>query len=288
MMRHFVPLAVLGTALLPAGAAAVGWRTYYPCVPVPCYPQPVVILPDCCPPVECSPAPVLGRTPVAPVAPPTVTQDPPAKPEAAKPEVPAAPVPKAPTGPIAPMPGVPRTAIDPPESSPAEAVRIPATVPVIPVTPSTPLAQPRPVEPAGALIPEPIKLPAPVAPPGRLPPLVPRIPGGDGGLPPLRIVPPPETSTSRSSPLSDRTSFEVVPVSGAASISPGPLRSVGVFNHSDRDVTLTVEGETVTLPKRTYLTAVVPRTFTWKLDDGDAQSTAVPAASPGVEIVIRR
>lgn len=286
-MRHFVPLAVLGTALLPAGAAAIGWRTYYPCVPfpVPCYPQPVVILPACCPPVECTPAPAPGRTPAAP---PTVTQDPPAKPEAAKPDVPAAPVPKPPTGPIAPMPGVPRTAIDSPESSPAEAVRIPATVPVIPVTPSTPLARPRPVAPAGALIPEPIKLPAPAAEPGRLPPLVPRIPGGDGGLPALQIVPPAETSTSRSSPLSDRKSFEVVPVSGAASASPGPLRRVGVFNHSDRDVTLTVEGETVTLPKRTYLTAVVPRTFTWKLDGGDAQSTAVPAASPGVEIVIRR
>lgn len=287
MMRHFVPLAVLGTALLPGGAAAVGWQPYYPCAPfpVPCYPQPVVILPACCPPVECYPAPVLGRVPAAP---PTVTQDPPAKPEAAKPDVPAAPVPKAPTGPIAPMPGVPRTSIDPPESSPAEAVRIPATVPVIPVTPSTPLAPPRPVEPAGAAIPEPIKVPAPVVEPGRLPPLVPRIPGGDSSLPPLQIVPPAETSTSRSSPLSDRKSFEVVPVSGAAPASPTALRTVGVFNHSDRDVTLTVEGETVTLPKRTYLTAAVPRTFTWKLDGGDAQSTEVPAASPGVEIVIRR
>ncbi len=290
MMRHFVPLACLGTALLPAGALALGWRTYYyPCVPVPVASCPPVVYSPACPP-GCevyAPAPVYTPPPARTPAAPTVTQEPAARPEAAKPDAPAAPVAPPPKAPVAPMPGVPRTGLDAPEGTPAEAVRIPATVvPFVPATPSVPLAQPRPVEPASAVAPVP-KVPAPVAEPGRFP-LVPRVPGGEGGLPPLQIVPPPaEPSTSRSSPLADRPAFEVVPVAGAA-LAAGALRSVGIFNHTDRDVSLTVEGETVTLPKRSYVTASVPRKFAWRLDAGESRTTEVPAGSPGVEIVLRR
>jgi len=214
---------------------------------------------------------------------PTVTPEPTARPEAAKPDatIPSTPVPTtpAPKPPITPLPGLPRTALDAPEGRPADAVRIPVTaVPLTPDAPSVPLAQPRPVVPTGAV--------APAAEPGRFP-IVPRVPGGESTLPPLQIVPPPEPSTSRSSPLSDRKAFEVVPVTGAAPAA-GALRSVGIFNHTDRDVSLTVEGETVTLPKRSYVTAAVPRKFAWKLGDGAAQTTEVPADSPGVEIVLRR
>ncbi len=267
MMRQFVPLACLGTALLPAGALALGWRTYSaPCPPAACYLPPVVYLPDCAPPVEFyapaesyAPAPAPARTNAAP----RVTQDPPARPVPAKPDAPAAPAPKAPT------PERPRVSLDAPEAAPAEAVRIPATVPVIPVTPA---AQPRAVEP------EPV----------RLPPLVPRVPGNEGGLPPLKIAPPAGPSTSGSSPLADRRAFEVVPAVGGVVPAPGGLRSVGIFNHTDRDVTLTVEGETVTLPARSYVTAAVPRRFAWRLGAGEPQSTEVPPDAPGVEIVLRR
>ena len=248
MMRQFVPLACLGTALLPAGALALGWRTCYaPCAPPPvayCLP-PVAYFPDCPPPAEYygsapAPAPVAPapRTPAAP----KVTQDPPAQPVPAKPDAPAAPAP------TAPKVGAPRTAADAPEGRPADAVRIPATVPVIPVTPAAPAA------------PDPV----------RLPPLVPRVPGNEGGLPPLKIAPP--TTTSFSSPLADRRSFEIVPVVGAVP-APGALRSVGIFNRTDRDVTLTVEGETVTLPAKSYVTAAVPRKFAWKLGAGEPQTT---------------
>ena len=166
----------------------------------------------------------------------------------------------------------PRVSLETPEGAPAEAVRIPATVPVIPVTPAAPLAAPRAAEP------EPVKLP----------PLVPRVPGNEGGLPPLKINPPAGPSTSRSSPLADRRAFEVVPVAGGAVPAPGALRSVGIFNHTDRDVALTVEGETVTLPARSYVTAAVPRKFAWRLGAGEPQSTEVPPGAPGVEIVLRR
>ncbi len=267
MMRQFVPLACLGTALLPAGALALGWRTYYPpCAPAVCYLPPVVYFPDCPPALEfyapaplAAPAPVPLRTPAAP----TVTQDPPARPVPAKPDAPA---------PKAPMPVTPRVSLEAPEGAPAEAVRIPAAVPVIPVTPSAPLAQPRVVEP------EPVKLP----------PLVPRVPGNEGGLPPLKIAPPAGPSTSNSSPLADRRAAEVVPVVGGEVPAPGALRSVGIFNHTDRAVTLTVEGETVTLPARSYVTAAVPRKFAWKLGAGELQTTEVPPDAPGVEIVLRR
>ena len=278
MMRQFVPLACLGTALLPAGALALGWRACYAPrgpAPVVCYLPPVVYFPACPPPVEfIAPAPSATPAPAAPApqspAAPKVTQDPPARPEPAKPD---APVPKAPVGPT---PAVPRTGLDAPEVRPADAVRIPATVPVIPVTPSAPLAQPRAVEPPTT--PDPV----------RLPPLVPRVPGNEGGLPPLKIEPPTVPRTSSSSPLADRRPFEVVPVAGGEVPAPGALRSVGIFNHTDADVTLTVEGETVTLPARSYVTAAVPRKFAWKLGAGESQSTEVPPGAPGVEIVLRR
>ena len=235
---------------------------------------------------------------------PKLTQDPPAvarpevaRPEAAKPEV----VPKAP------VPGVPPAPLGPKNESleaPKETVRTPNPARAIE---SVPLARPRavppepanPITPVGNLAtpaPEAIRVPAPASPGvklegARIPPLVPRIPGGDTTLPPLNIVIPgdaPSTSTSRSSPLSSRKAVEVIPVAGDAPASPRTLRNVGFFNNSERDVTLTVQGETITLPKHTFVTANVPRSFTWKLDAEAERTTEIPPGAPGVEVVIRR
>ena len=74
---------------------------------------------------------------------------------------------------------------------------------------------------------------------------------------------------------------------GPPPAGPTAKRTVGFFNHTDRDLKLTVEGDTVTLPRRHYVTAEVPATFGWKLD-GDERRTEVPAAAPGVEVVIRK
>lgn len=99
-------------------------------------------------------------------------------------------------------------------------------------------------------------------------------------MPPLPMPTLPESSTSRYRPNSEA---KLVHLEGAP--PAGGYYHVGIFNHSDRDVTLTVHGSTITLPKRTTITATVPRTFTWSIDTGAAES--VTLTGRGAEITIR-
>lgn len=98
--------------------------------------------------------------------------------------------------------------------------------------------------------------------------------------PPLPMPTIPESSTSKYRPNPET---KVVQMEGAP--PAGGYYHVGIFNHSDRDVTLTVHGSTITLPKRTTITATVPRTFTWSIDNGTAES--VTLTGRGAEITIR-
>jgi hypothetical protein len=120
MMRQMIPLVLLGTALVPDWATAIGKRCtpQYPVYWTPTCPQPVVILPPCLPSYEIIPQQVAPQ-----LAPPTVTPET-AKPEPAKPE-PAKPDPVAP--PKSPMPGIPRTSAEPPVIE-----RVAAPVPAVP------------------------------------------------------------------------------------------------------------------------------------------------------------
>ena len=286
MSRQVFRLALLGLAVLPTGSAALGcpplfFRPYYlPPIAVPYYvPQPYYVVPA--PQYQPYPPP---RVRVEPSKPAEFARPEPAKPDAVTPRI----------NPVAPATQTPPSGIRPAEFK---------------STDSTPLAAPRPATPdiavPGLKIDPPAgaaskgdapQLPAPVPssakePEGvKIPPVVPPLKGvPDPTVPPLAIPTPadPRTSTSKSSPLADRPRVEVVPADGAP---PADLarRSVGFFNQSDRDVRLTVEGRTITLPRRHYVTAVVPATFGWKLDDGPAEQTAIPTAAPGVEVVIRR
>lgn len=282
MMRHSVPLALLGLTLVPDWAAALGGRRW--CVPPPPPPCPtwVAVVPPC--------------QPTLPVAPPNYSiltaptvQAEPATPAPAKPAPP-----KADPAPVAPRPvtpGVPpgNAAADPdgpvkptefakPQTaSPPEPKASPKSVAPKPPVPQVPLTG----------TPEPSKSDE-----AKIPSLIPRLPTPD--VPPLTIPQLPvekpaqgDNSTSKASPLSGATRVEVFPVDGPPPASPNARRRVGFFNHGDRDLKLTVEGESVTLPRRHFVTAEVPAAFTWKLD-GDEQRTEVPAAAPGVEVVIRK
>jgi hypothetical protein len=266
MMRQMIPLVLLGTALVPDWATAIGKRCtpQYPVYWTPTCPQPVVILPPCLPSYEIIPQQVAPQ-----LAPPTVTPET-AKPEPAKPE-PAKPDPVAP--PKSPMPGIPRTSAEPPVIE-----RVAAPVPAVPE------AKPVIIPVTAITVPE-TKANTPEA-PVKIPTLVPRIPGGDNSLPPL-IVPTPSESTSKSSPLTSRA-VELIPVSGDAPSSPEAFRTVNIFNYTERDLKLTVQGQSITLPKRSFVTANVPRKFDWKFDENPKQTTEIPVTSPGLEIVIRR
>ena len=63
---------------------------------------------------------------------------------------------------------------------------------------------------------------------------------------------------------------------------------VGFFNHSDRDLTLIIQGEEVTLPKDEYVTLRLPRDFKWAEKGESSRTVTIPADAEGLEIVFRK
>jgi hypothetical protein len=115
-------------------------------------------------------------------------------------------------------------------------------------------------------------------------------------LPPLTL--PPDTPISpdtlpraveaKSSPLAAggrALRVSVFPAAGEAGTTG--LRKIGFYNHTGRDLALTVEGKTVALPAKSYLHAHLPPTFTWACGDKPAAREAVPADAAGLDVLIR-
>ncbi|HET6576444.1 MAG TPA: hypothetical protein VFG68_22785 [Fimbriiglobus sp.] len=277
MKRQYIPLALLGLALVPDWATALGGRRWCLRPPPPCPPRIVFVPP--CPPIfpvappnySVLPAPTVQVEPAAP---------PPAKPEPTKPNpAPAAPRPVAPGVPPGTAAADPGGAVKPTEFAKPESA-----------PPPEPKPTPKPDIPKLQVpqVPLPGAADTPKTEDVKIPPLVPRLSNPD--MPPLTLPQVPVeggTSTSKASPLTGTARVDIYPVDGPPPASPGAKRKVGFFNHSNRDLTLTVEGESVTLPRRHYVNARVPAAFTWKLDGAERQ-TEIPAAAPGVEVVIRK
>ena len=72
----------------------------------------------------------------------------------------------------------------------------------------------------------------------------------------------------------------------AGESSPARYR-VGFWNVSGRDISLTVEGTARVLPRNRSITLLVPRDFTWSVDEQAAQSDQVPAGEATHEVIIR-
>jgi hypothetical protein len=175
----------------------------------------------------------------------------------------------------------------------------PAARPPARELPRDPDPQPAPTLPPLELPKEPAAAapsPAP-APPESLTPSLPTIPDSKKpeGLPPLLLPPdgpPPPAksdSTSRSSPLTGGKGEVAVNVFTAAGPEPirGGYRTVGFYNHTDRDLALTIEGQAVKLPAKTYLHAKLGPTFTWALGDRPAARQTVPTGAAGLDVVFR-
>ena len=97
-------------------------------------------------------------------------------------------------------------------------------------------------------------------------------------------------STSRSSPLTGGGTREfTVSVFPAASNDnlTGGYRTVGFFNHTSRDLALTIEGRAVKLPAKTYLHAQLAATFTWSHGDKPVAREMVPDGAAGLDVVFR-
>ncbi len=238
--------------------------------------------------VPAAPPPNYSIIPSPPVVEAEPSQPEPAKPEPAKDES-TLPKPR----PV--EPGLPSTPHEPKRNNgvkPAELARPEAATPPQPKSEPKPAEVPKPTE-------EPKKLQVPQIPgneagkddDAKIPPLVPQLPGAE--VPPLSIPQVPvqpggKTSTSKASPLTGTPRVNVYPVDGPPPVNPDDRRSVGFFNHTDRELKLTVNGESVQLPSRSFVTAKLPATFNYKLGDGEEQQVEVPATAPGVEVVIRK
>lgn len=95
-------------------------------------------------------------------------------------------------------------------------------------------------------------------------------------------------STSRSSPLTrggtSGIKVKVFPAKVVVDQETG-YRSVGFYNHTARDLELTIEGRAVKLPARSYLYAQLGAAFTWSIGNRPAARERVPEDAGGLEVV---
>ena len=138
-----------------------------------------------------------------------------------------------------------------------------------------------------------VPVPAP-APDVLIPPSGVPVPKNPDALPPLTlppdapVVPDAKPVEAKSSPLAAvarELKVSVFPASGVLAVNG--LRKVGFYNHTDRDLSLTIEGKAVMLPGKTYILAQLPVTFTWKHGDKPAAKQTVPADATGIDVLFR-
>jgi hypothetical protein len=223
-----------------------------PLLILPIYPTPLLPCPICDP---CEPGPLIPDVPTTRVVPDIVIPTTPPKIQEVNPTKPSQ---------------NPERKIEK-EATPAPSQREATPRPAVP--PPEPLDAPRPKDKTsdGLPIPQP-NLPT-------------KPPADDPQFPPLKLNPPPdnESSVSFARPES-RLKADIYPIEATHATSQ---LMVGFHNRTDDPVTITLLGETMKLPSRHSISAIVPRNFQWRLDGGTEQSIEVPVGSAGVEIVIR-
>jgi hypothetical protein len=79
----------------------------------------------------------------------------------------------------------------------------------------------------------------------------------------------------------------IIPAEGNKAERPAEVK-VGFFNHSEREITLEINGEMVKLPSEQYVTLRLKRTFAWSEKGQKATEVVVPPDADGMEIVFRK
>jgi hypothetical protein len=171
----------------------------------------------------------------------------------------------------------------------------PVVVPVYPLTPAiwgAPAPQPLPpaLPPVPKRTPRIVEEDEPATPskPAEKKDDSPRIPKVKIPLPgdPVDKPLPKSDAPKKDQPAGKAVEQFVIPADGKG--EPPAEVKVGFFNHTDRDITLLVNGESVKLPKAEYVTLRLPRTFTWAERGAKGTDVVVPPDADGIEIVFRR
>ncbi len=322
-MKGFIMLRLFSfpTALValswPTTATAMDWCHVYPPViyyqPVCSYPVlPVYWLP-CCPPATATVKPASDTPTVVPerMDPPKVDEpkpnmatpreaQSPEKPklQPANPEIPPLTIPKQEL-PVEPKPETPAPQPQPKPATPEPAPKLPGfELPVIPEKkPKSPGADLQLPEPPTATLPK-LELPglelpnqnAPIKPVAAELPALPKLelPGLDSpAAQPVEA----KKQIVNASPLSAKANagqYDIFPVEGEAPKSPTAPRAIGFVNKSERDILLTVEGQSVVLPAKTIIRTPLPPKFTWQLGGDTEHTEIVPSQASGLDIVIRK
>ncbi len=118
---------------------------------------------------------------------------------------------------------------------------------------------------------------------------LPRIPKTKLPLPDDPDVPANKPKSKKEPRADSGKAVEQFPIPAERNRSERPAEvKIGFFNHSDRDLILEVNGETLKLPHEQYVTLRLKRTFTWAEKGQKPTDVAVPPDADGMEIVFRK
>ncbi len=81
-------------------------------------------------------------------------------------------------------------------------------------------------------------------------------------------------------------SVEVFPVAALDKKLEG-YRTVTFFNHTNRELSLSIEGKSVTLPAKSYVESKLAQSFKWGYGERPAGRELVPDGAAGLDVVFR-
>ncbi len=124
-----------------------------------------------------------------------------------------------------------------------------------------------------------------------LPPLLP----SDSDAPLPKNPPPAEPKTKAESKeksigleSGETKSFQQLWIARREGASASDSIQLGLYNHSDREILLDVDGKPLKLPSLHYWLVKKPRSFTWREKDGDLHKVSVPMEVDGVELIFKK
>jgi hypothetical protein len=100
--------------------------------------------------------------------------------------------------------------------------------------------------------------------------------------------PPPAPPQTKEPPLQKQPGLKPPIINSTRSLSGTRERcSVGFWNLTGRDVTLTIDGKSFALAKNRKITMELEHQFSWQSDNGSQQIERVPESQATYEVVVR-